>query len=109
MEALAIITLVIMAAGGITAWFLDDHVLSRLRAAHPEIWQALGPPNKVFDDWGMAYTHAVEEFCRRSDFRSQCSADVVKLAAFVRMYHRIYAVIGVTGLALLGFLFWRMT
>ena len=109
MEALAIIAFAVMVAGGVIAWFLDDHVLSRLRAAHPEIWQALGPPNKVFDDWGMAYTHAVEEFCRRPDFQSQCDASVVKLAAFVRVYHRVYAVIGVSGLAILGFAVWKMT
>src|SRR6185436_4931035 len=109
MDAFAAIVLVIILAGGVVWWFLDDRVLSLLRAAHPEIWQALGPPNKVFDDWGMACTHAVEEFCRRPDFRSQCGADVVKLARFVRMYHRIYGVIAVTGLAVLGFLMWRTT
>ena len=109
MNALAVITLILILAGGVLWWFLDDHVLSRLRASHPEVWQALGPPNKVFDDWGMAYSHAVEEFCRRSDFRSQCSADVVKLATFVRMYHRVYGVGAVTGLAVLGFIVWRTT
>src|SRR5688572_16786652 len=90
MNALAITVLVIIIAGGLVWWFLDGHFLSRLRTAHPEVWQALGPPNKVFDDWGMAYGHAVEEFCRRPEFRSQCGTDVVKLAAFVRVYHRIY-------------------
>ena len=107
MNTLAVIALVLIFAGGVLWWFLDDHVLSRLRTSHPEIWQALGPPNKVFDDWGMAYSHAVEEFCRRPEFRSQCSADVVKLAAFVRAYHRIYGVVAVTGLAVLGFVVWR--
>jgi hypothetical protein len=108
MNELVVIILVLIVAGGVLWGFLDDHVLSRLRVSHPEIWHALGPPNKVFDDCGMAYTHAVEEFCRRPDFRSQCGADVVKFATFVRMYHRVYGVVAVTGLAVLGFLVWRM-
>ena len=108
MHTLAVISLVLIFAGGVLWWFLDDRVLSRLRASHPEVWQALGPPNKVFDDWGLAYTHAVEEFCRRPEFRSQCGGDVVKFATFVRMYHRIYGVVAVAGLAVLGFLVWRM-
>ena len=103
MNALAIITLVIIGAGGVAWWFLDNRVLSRLRASHHEIWQALGPPNRVFDDCGMAYTQAVEEFCRRPEFRSQCGADAVKLATFVRIYHRVYCVAAIIGLAVLGF------
>jgi hypothetical protein len=109
MKALVIISFALIAVGGVIAWFLDDRVLSRLRASHPDIWQALGPPNKVFDDWGMAYSHAVEEFCRRPEFRSQCGADVVKLATFVRMYHRAYGVVAAAGLVVLGFHVWKTT
>src|SRR5881394_970586 len=109
MHTLAIVAFVLLFAGGVFAWLLDDQVLSRLCTSHPEIWQSLGPPTKVFDDWGMERTRAVEEFCRRPEFRSQCDGKVVKLAVFARMYHRVYAVVAGIALLVLGFAVWRDT
>ena len=109
MHPLAIIAFALLIAGGVFARLLDDQVLSRLRTSYPDIWEALGPPTKVFDDWGMACTRAVEEFCRRPEFRSQCDAKVVKLAAFARMYHRVYAFIAGIALAALALVVWMDT
>jgi len=79
---------------------LDDEVLSRLRTEHPDIWDALGPPTRMIDDWGMARARAIEDFCRRPDFVSQCDRTLVKMATFASMYHKIYAL--VVGLAVVG-------
>jgi hypothetical protein len=106
MQSLAIIAFTLLIAGGFFAWMLDDQVLSRLRTSHPDIWEALGPPTKAFDDWGMERTKAVEEFCRRPEFRSQCDDKVVKLARFARRYHRVYAVVAGMAVLALGWAVW---
>jgi hypothetical protein len=107
MNVLLMIALVSTVSSGLLLWFLDERLLSRLRVSHPEIWQALGPPNRYFDCWGITSTNAVEELCRRSDLLSRCSADIFRLAMFVRLYHRGYRVAGSVGLAALGYLVWR--
>lgn len=100
MDTLAITAIVLLVAGCLFGWTLDDRVLTRLRFSHPDIWQALGPPSKVFDDMGMAYFHAVEEFCRRPEYRSQCDPDFVRLAVFARNYHRGCALVILVALSL---------
>ena len=89
-----------LVAGAVGGFVLHDMFLSRLRALHPDIWDALGPPSRFFDDSGLATFSAVRQFFRRPEYQAQCTAELVKLANCARIYVRVYTAIGLIVLVL---------
>ena len=67
----------LLTGGLILGLVLDDLLLRRLRARHPDLWQALGSPDRVFDDEGLAGRRAVRRLYRAPELRLRCSPEVL--------------------------------
>lgn len=106
MNAILGIAFVLLVVGAVVAFHLQDLLLSRLRALHPDIWEALGAPTRFFDDGGFATFSAVRQFSRSPEYQSRCGADLVRLARFTRIYVRVYMAISVLILGLFLFFTW---
>ena len=100
------ILLVLLVVGVVVEDVLQEVLFSRLRARHPDIWEALGPPTKVFDDGGSANFWAVRAFFRRPEYQQRCSPELVKWARFIRIYDRIYYVVVIASLAAMSWYVW---
>src|SRR5713101_2385172 len=90
MLTLLTILLGVLVIGAIVRFVLQDVLLGRLRAQHPDLWQTLGSPDRVFDDGGLAGFRAVRRLYRQPDLRRRCSFEVVALIDRTRAYGRAY-------------------
>ena len=106
MDTLLAILLILLVVGVVIELVLQELLFSRLRARHPDIWQALGPPTKFFDDGGSANFWAVRAFFRRPEYQRQCSAELLKWARFIRIYDRIYYVVVIASVAAMSWYVW---
>ena len=106
MNALLAILVLLLVVGAIVELVLEDMLLSRLRARHPEIWQALGPPTKMFDDGGFERFYALREFFRRPEYQQRCSPELVNWARFIRIYDRVYYVVVIASVAAMAWYVW---
>jgi len=103
MDAILAILVALVVIGGVGDLVLHDLLLSRLRARHPDIWQALGPPTKVFDDFGFERYMAVQQFLGRPEYQRECDQELLKLARFIRIYYRVFRVVVMAFVAALVF------
>lgn len=63
--------------GRLVAWVLEDQACSELRARHPGVWSAIGSPDKVFDDFGLARHYALERLRRDPQLMALCASGVL--------------------------------
>jgi hypothetical protein len=101
MLALLTIFLGVLIVGGIVGLVLHDTLLTRLRGLDPDLWQALGAPDKVFDDGGLAGLRAVRRLYRQPDLRRRCSPEMVAAMNRARTYGRAYLLFAFVTLAIL--------
>src|SRR5258707_9580511 len=101
MLALLTIFLGVLVVGAIVGLVLHDTLLTRLRGLHPDLWRALGSPDKVFDDGGLAGLRAVRRLYRQPDLRHRCSPKMVVAINWTRTYGRAYLLFAVVTLAIL--------
>jgi hypothetical protein len=101
MLALLAVSLGVLALGGIAGFVLHDMLLRRVRALHPEIWVALGSPDRTFDDGGLAGCRAARRLYRQPALRHRCSPKLVALIKCTRAYGRVYLVLVIVTLAFL--------
>jgi hypothetical protein len=103
MHTLIATLFVLLVLGAAIGLSLNQVLLSRLRFRHPDIWEAIGAPSKVFDDGGSASLRSVQKVLRNAEFQARCGVDVVRLARLTRVYDRAYLTVAVV--TLLGCLY----
>jgi hypothetical protein len=79
-----------LVVGAIVGLILHDALLARLRARHPGLWQALGSPDRVFDDGGLAGLSAVRRLYRQPELAHRCCPEIVAMISRARTYGRAY-------------------
>jgi hypothetical protein len=98
----------VLVIGAIVGLILHDELLARLRAQHPDIWQTLGSPDRVFDDGGLAGFRAVRRLYRQPDLRARCCSEIVALISRTRVYGRGYLLLAVVTFAVFMACVWRI-
>jgi len=100
MQALITIGVVVLVAGAIARWGLDDCICAELRKAYPAIWQALGSPDRYFDDFGLARYLALEQLTRDRELLSCCEGSIRKWIHLRRGIGRIWLAFAVVTVAI---------
>jgi hypothetical protein len=83
---------------------LEDRICAELRWRYGEVWKAIGSPERVFDDGGMARWIALSKLHKSPELLRQCSAELVRKLKLRKMLGRIYlgcVVIGVVAVIIL--------
>ena len=100
MLTLLTILLGVLVIGAIEGFVLHELLLGQLRVQHPDAWQTLGSPDRVFDDGGLTGFRAVRRLCREPDLRRRCSSEVVALIARTRAYGKAYMLLAIVTFAI---------
>ena len=98
MDVLLLIGLAALLVGVVAVWTLEDGICAELRAKHPDVWDALGSPNRFFDDFGSARHSALEKLCRNPQLMTACSAQLLLRVRLRRRVGRLC--LGCAGIAL---------
>jgi hypothetical protein len=85
-----IVVLGALVTGAFVALLLHEALLGRLRKRHPDLWELLGAPDRVFDDGGLAGFRAVRRVYAEPTLRDRCAPDVLSLLSTNRKFGRAY-------------------
>ena len=95
MLTVATILLAAITIGAVVGVVLHQELLRLLRFQQPDLWQALGAPERVFDDGGLAGFSAVARLYREPALQNRCSPDVLAVIKRNRAYGRAYLVFAI--------------
>jgi hypothetical protein len=101
MSSLIIVAFILIALGFVILAAVDDRICTELRSCHGAVWQAIGSPNRVLDDFGFSRYYALQNLYRRPELLSQCGAALLRRIKFRRFAARMYLGF-VSGLLVVG-------
>lgn len=97
MNALIVLGIVLL-VGVVIFLTLEDKICTELRGRHPKLWEAIGSPEKVFDDAGMARRNALAKLHNSPALLGDCRPELVRMIEVRHMLGRIH--LGLAGVAL---------
>ena len=97
MNALIVLGVVLL-VGAVIFLTLEDRICTELRGCHRELWEAIGSPERVFDDAGMARRNALAKLHNSPELLGECRLELVRMIKVRHVLGRIY--LGLAGVAL---------
>jgi hypothetical protein len=90
MHVFLLIGLAVLVSGAVVGWTLEDRICAELRACHAVVWEAIGSPDRVFDDFGSARYFALRYLYRHPELLAKCNVSLLRRIRLRRMLGRLY-------------------
>ena len=90
MNVLLLIGLAVLVSGAVVAWTLEDRICAELRASHGVVWEAIGSPGRVFDDFGLTRYFALQYLYRHGELLAKCNVSLLRRIRLRRVLGRVY-------------------